>query len=157
LLDEPTANLDLHHQVAMLELVRGLTREQGLTVVAAVHDLQLAALYCDRLALMSRGQIVSYGAPEAVVSAAPPLRALRPARDPVGPPDPRRASGGAGAKRQRAPSAARPISLRMTMLRQTRKGLTIVYTGDGKGKTTAAVGLTVRAAGNRMRVLFVQF
>jgi cob(I)alamin adenosyltransferase len=38
-----------------------------------------------------------------------------------------------------------------------RHGLTIVYTGDGKGKTTAAVGLTVRAAGNRMRVLFVQF
>jgi cob(I)alamin adenosyltransferase len=38
-----------------------------------------------------------------------------------------------------------------------RRGLTIVYTGDGKGKTTAAVGLTVRAAGNRMRVLFVQF
>jgi cob(I)alamin adenosyltransferase len=35
--------------------------------------------------------------------------------------------------------------------------LTIVYTGDGKGKTTAAVGLTVRAAGNKMRVLFVQF
>jgi cob(I)alamin adenosyltransferase len=38
-----------------------------------------------------------------------------------------------------------------------RRGLTIVYTGNGKGKTTAAVGLTVRAAGNRMRVLFVQF
>jgi cob(I)alamin adenosyltransferase len=38
-----------------------------------------------------------------------------------------------------------------------RRGLTIVYTGDGKGKTTAAVGLTVRAAGNKMRVLFVQF
>jgi cob(I)alamin adenosyltransferase len=37
------------------------------------------------------------------------------------------------------------------------RGLTIVYTGDGKGKTTAAVGLTVRAAGNRLRVLFVQF
>jgi cob(I)alamin adenosyltransferase len=36
-------------------------------------------------------------------------------------------------------------------------GLTVVYTGDGKGKTTAAVGLTVRAAGNRMRVLFLQF
>lgn len=40
---------------------------------------------------------------------------------------------------------------------RTRRGLTIVYTGDGKGKTTAAIGLTVRAAGNRMRVLFVQF
>lgn len=37
------------------------------------------------------------------------------------------------------------------------RGLIIVYTGDGKGKTTAAIGLTVRAAGNRMRVLFVQF
>jgi cob(I)alamin adenosyltransferase len=38
-----------------------------------------------------------------------------------------------------------------------REGLTLVYTGDGKGKTTAAVGLTVRAAGNRMRVFFLQF
>ncbi|HLZ32180.1 MAG TPA: ABC transporter ATP-binding protein [Chloroflexota bacterium] len=69
LLDEPTANLDLQHQVAMLELVRGLTREQGLTVVAAVHDLQLAALYCDQIALMSAGQIVSQGSPEAVLTA----------------------------------------------------------------------------------------
>jgi len=69
LLDEPTANLDLQHQVAMLELVRGLTREQGLSVVAAVHDLQLAALYCDRVALMSVGQIVSHGPPEAVLTA----------------------------------------------------------------------------------------
>jgi cob(I)alamin adenosyltransferase len=38
-----------------------------------------------------------------------------------------------------------------------RHGLTVVYTGDGKGKTTAAVGLTVRAAGNGMRVFFLQF
>lgn len=41
--------------------------------------------------------------------------------------------------------------------RAKRRGLTIVYTGNGKGKTTAAVGLAVRAAGNRMRVLFLQF
>jgi cob(I)alamin adenosyltransferase len=41
--------------------------------------------------------------------------------------------------------------------KRQRHGLTVVYTGDGKGKTTAAVGLTVRAAGNKMRVLFVQF
>ena len=68
LLDEPTANLDLHHQVAMLELVRGLTRESGLTVLAAVHDLQLAALYCDRIALMHAGRIVSQGPPEAVLT-----------------------------------------------------------------------------------------
>lgn len=41
--------------------------------------------------------------------------------------------------------------------RPPRHGLTLVYTGDGKGKTTAAVGLTVRAVGNRMRVFFLQF
>jgi iron complex transport system ATP-binding protein len=69
LLDEPTANLDLHHQVALLELVRGLSRDQGLAVLAAVHDLQLAALYCDRVALLSGGEIVSQGAPEAVLTA----------------------------------------------------------------------------------------
>ena len=68
LLDEPTANLDLHHQVAMLELVRGLTRERGLAVLAAVHDLQLAALYCDRVALMHAGRVVSQGPPEAVLT-----------------------------------------------------------------------------------------
>src|SRR5262249_40669707 len=69
LLDEPTANLDLHHQVAMLELVRGLTRERDLGVLAAVHALQLAALSCDRLALLSAGQLVSQGSPEAVLTA----------------------------------------------------------------------------------------
>src|SRR5438477_12355133 len=41
--------------------------------------------------------------------------------------------------------------------RRGRQGLTIVYTGNGKGKTTAAIGLVVRAAGNRMRVFFLQF
>jgi cob(I)alamin adenosyltransferase len=41
--------------------------------------------------------------------------------------------------------------------RRSRQGLTLVFTGNGKGKTTAAVGLTVRAAGNRMRVFFLQF
>ncbi len=69
LLDEPTANLDLHHQVAMLELVRGLSREHGLAVLTAVHDLQLAALYCDRVALLSAGQLVSQGSPETVLTA----------------------------------------------------------------------------------------
>lgn len=68
LLDEPTANLDLYHQVAMLELVRGLTREQGLAVLAAVHDLQLAALYCDRVALLFQGELVCQGPPEAVLT-----------------------------------------------------------------------------------------
>jgi iron complex transport system ATP-binding protein len=68
LLDEPTANLDLHHQVAILELVRGLGRDRGLAVLAAVHDLQLAALYCDRLILLCDGRTLSTGAPEAVLT-----------------------------------------------------------------------------------------
>ena len=44
-----------------------------------------------------------------------------------------------------------------TRSRPPRQGLTLMFTGNGKGKTTAAVGLTVRAAGNRMRVFFLQF
>lgn len=69
LLDEPTANLDLFHQVAMLDLVRRLARQTGVAAVAAVHDLQLAALYCDRVLLLHRGAIVSQGAPESVLTA----------------------------------------------------------------------------------------
>jgi len=55
----------------MLELVRGLSREHGLAVLAAVHDLQLAALYCDRMVLLSQGRVVCQGSPETVLT--PPL------------------------------------------------------------------------------------
>ncbi len=74
LLDEPTANLDLHHQVAILDLVRGLARARGLAILAAVHDLQLAALYGDRVVLLRGGAVLAQGAPEAVLTA-PRLRA----------------------------------------------------------------------------------
>jgi iron complex transport system ATP-binding protein len=67
LLDEPTANLDLQHQVTALDLVRGLARERGLAVIAAIHDLQLAALYCDRVALLDQGRIAALGSPEEVL------------------------------------------------------------------------------------------
>lgn len=69
LLDEPTANLDLHHQVLVLDLVRGLARERQLGVLAAVHDLQLAALYADRLVLLQDGTTVAQGTPEQVLTA----------------------------------------------------------------------------------------
>ena len=57
LLDEPTSALDIGHQQQALELVSRLRREHGLTVVSAMHDLTLAGLYSDRLALLHEGQL----------------------------------------------------------------------------------------------------
>lgn len=68
LLDEPTAFLDIKHQVAVYDLIKQLSREQGLAVVAILHDLNLAALYCDRLALLKAGRIFCQGTPEQVLT-----------------------------------------------------------------------------------------
>ena len=57
LLDEPTSALDIGHQQQALELVARLRREHGLTVISAMHDLTLAGLYSDRLALLARGHV----------------------------------------------------------------------------------------------------
>ena len=69
LLDEPTSALDLGRQQQALELVRSL-REEGLTIVSAMHDLTLAGQYADRLVLLDRGEVVDEGAAEQVLSAA---------------------------------------------------------------------------------------
>ncbi len=68
LLDEPTANLDLAHQIRVLGLVRSLANQDGLAAVAAIHDLELASRFCDRLVLLHRGQIVADGPPATVLS-----------------------------------------------------------------------------------------
>ena len=62
LLDEPTSNLDIFHQIKVLDLVRQLV-DDGLTAVAAIHDLNMAARYCDRLVLLSEGRGCSPTAP----------------------------------------------------------------------------------------------
>jgi iron complex transport system ATP-binding protein len=67
LLDEPTANLDLAHQYEALRLIRDMTRA-GKAAVAAIHDLALAASFCDRLLLLAGGAIVAAGPPAAVVT-----------------------------------------------------------------------------------------
>ncbi len=69
LLDEPTAHLDIRHQIEALELLRRLNHERGLAVVAALHDLNLAARYFSRLVLFARG-VVADGPPAAVLDAA---------------------------------------------------------------------------------------
>lgn len=66
LLDEPTAHLDIKYQIEVLELVRRLNRETGVTVIAAMHDLNLAARYFPRLLLFQRG-IVADGGPAEVL------------------------------------------------------------------------------------------
>jgi iron complex transport system ATP-binding protein len=68
LLDEPTANLDVHHQVRTLGLVEDLVQSDDRTVVAAIHDLDLAARYCDELVLLSDGRIRTSGPPAAVLT-----------------------------------------------------------------------------------------
>ncbi len=68
LLDEPIVHLDIAHQVEILELVRSLNAEQGITVVAAMHDLNLAALYFDRLILLHEGRVVADGTPAQVLT-----------------------------------------------------------------------------------------
>ncbi len=68
LLDEPTAHLDIHHQVEILNLVQRLNREQGVTVLAAIHDLNLAALYFSRLVLLKGGRVQADGVPSEVLT-----------------------------------------------------------------------------------------
>jgi iron complex transport system ATP-binding protein len=68
LLDEPTAHLDIGHQGAVLELMRGFTRNAGKAVLAVVHDLTLAAHYCDRLVVLKAGHVVGEGAPGEVLT-----------------------------------------------------------------------------------------
>ncbi len=67
LLDEPTAHLDITHQVAVFELVTARCREDGLAVLAVVHDLTLAAQFCDRLLLIADGRVLADGLPDDVL------------------------------------------------------------------------------------------
>lgn len=67
LLDEPTSHLDIHYQASLLDLLAALNREKGLTVLAVLHDLNLAAQYCARLILLHRGRVHSDGPPCAVL------------------------------------------------------------------------------------------
>jgi iron complex transport system ATP-binding protein len=68
ILDEPTAALDIGHQQQALELLDELRADSGLTLIAATHDLTLAAQYADRMVLMDEGRIVADGTPAEVLT-----------------------------------------------------------------------------------------
>jgi iron complex transport system ATP-binding protein len=70
ILDEPTAALDIGHQQQALELLDDLRDESGLTLVAAMHDLTLAAQYADRMVLLDEGRVVADGPPAEVLTEA---------------------------------------------------------------------------------------
>ncbi len=68
LLDEPTASLDPAHQVGIMDLLEGLCKEQGMTVIMVSHELNLAAMYAHRMLLLSRGRQAGLGAPAEVLT-----------------------------------------------------------------------------------------
>lgn len=63
-LDEPTNHLDIHHQIGILRMVRDL----DLTSIVALHDLNLAAMFCDRIVVLEAGRVVACGTPGAVLT-----------------------------------------------------------------------------------------
>ena len=67
LLDEPTAFLDLHHQLDIARIIKRLNRERGLTVVLVSHDLNLASQYCDQVLLLNHGSLAAMGSPQTVI------------------------------------------------------------------------------------------
>jgi len=69
LLDEPTTHLDIQFQFNLMADVRKLAKEQNLVVVMAMHDLNLVSRFCDQVALLNKGQLVSFGTPVEVLTA----------------------------------------------------------------------------------------
>ena len=67
LLDEPTSNLDIRHQLDVMEIIKKLVVEKGISAIMAVHDLNLASRYADRVIMMHRGSIFSAGNPASVL------------------------------------------------------------------------------------------
>ena len=70
LLDEPTSALDLHWRMVVLGLVQGRVKEQGGMAIAALHDLDLAARYCNKLVLLKQGRVIAVGTVEEVLTPA---------------------------------------------------------------------------------------
>ena len=61
LLDEPTSNLDIKHQLEVMDIIKEIARKRGISAIMAIHDLNLAARYADRLIMMKNGMIYAAG------------------------------------------------------------------------------------------------
>lgn len=69
LLDEPTSHLDIAHQLSALDLIGKLNRQTNMTVITVFHNLNLAAEYCDKLLVLNRGKVETFGSPQDVLTA----------------------------------------------------------------------------------------
>lgn len=67
-LDEPTSHLDIGHQIQVLDLLKKLNRQNQLTIVMVIHDLNLASEYCSRILLLDQGKIFKQGTPQEVLT-----------------------------------------------------------------------------------------
>ena len=68
LLDEPTSNLDIRHQLEVMDIMKGIVKRKGISAIVAIHDLNLASRYTDRLLMMNDGRIFAAGNPESVLT-----------------------------------------------------------------------------------------
>ena len=68
LLDEPTTFLDIHYQLQFLDLLKGLNKAQKLSIITVIHDVNLAARYCDRIAVLKKGRLISLDSPRKVLT-----------------------------------------------------------------------------------------
>lgn len=68
LIDEPTSNLDLKHQIEVLKLIRSYVRKNSLSVIMAIHDLNLASRFSDKIVLLKQGKIYAAGEPKSMFS-----------------------------------------------------------------------------------------
>ncbi|MFA5257627.1 MAG: ABC transporter ATP-binding protein, partial [Opitutales bacterium] len=68
LLDEPTSSLDIYHQIGVMDILQTLVKKRDLTVLIAIHDLNIAARYSDKIVMMKQGKIVASGTPKTVMT-----------------------------------------------------------------------------------------
>ncbi len=68
LLDEPTSQLDINHQIEVMKLVQDLAKKKGILVILISHDLNLSMRYCDKLLLLQEGEVYAYGTPPEVLT-----------------------------------------------------------------------------------------
>lgn len=68
ILDEPNAHLDIHHQISLFRLLRRQVADRSMSVIAVLHDLTMAGVFCDRVALLEEGSLIREGAPDVVIT-----------------------------------------------------------------------------------------